>query len=282
MRPRFRNVDIELEDARTGAVEESRFVAGDEIDPYTIGYRALSHVQDKPLHVVFAHGSIFVVRARSICIFEAPQMVLPGDDLNPVLPRMSKSFGWVDGVSLALGPSAPFCPVGSSRSPLSLLVRNKGDDPWRPTEQFQFMTLDADFNHTPSRTADDTSSNSHDPPLFPFSLISSLSSLHRGPIRCSDMVLGSYGSAVWVQPSDWSALGLVTDDNFIQQMSTIASHETLVVALFPGLLNQGSPEAHVKVALESNGSGWTCLDYDEVRGLIVLGSGSGEVTVYRL
>ena len=222
------------------------------------------------------------MRARSICIFEAPQMVLPGDNLNIVLPRVSKSFGWVDGVSLALGPSAPSCPVGSSRSPLSLLVRNKGDDPWRPTEQFQFLTLDADFNHAPSRTAHDTSSNGHDSLSFPFSLISSLSSLHRGPIRCSDIVLGPYGTAVWVQPSDWAAVGLVTDDNFMQQMSTIASHETLVVALFPGLLNQGSSEAHVKVALESDGSGWTCLDYDEVRGLIVLGSGSGEVTVYRL
>ena len=222
------------------------------------------------------------MRARSICIFEEPQMVLPGDDLNIVLPRVFKSFGWVDGVSLALGPSAPFSPIGSSQSPLSLLVRNKGGDPWRPTEQFQFMTLDADFNHTPGHTSHETSSTGHESLSFPFSLISTLSSHHRGPLRCSDMVLGSYGTAVWVQPSDWAAAGLVTDDNVMEQLSTVTSRETLVVALFPGLLNQGSSEAHVKIVLECNGSGWSCLDYDEARGLIALGSGSGEVTVYRL
>lgn len=58
--------------------------------------------------------------------------------------------------------------------------------------------------------------------------------------------------------------------------------ETLVVALFPGLLNQGSMEAHTKVVFENDGDGWSCLDYDEARGLIALGSGSGSVTVYRL
>ena len=234
------------------------------------------------MHVVFSQGSIFVVRARSICIFEEPRMVLPGDNLDIAPPRVFKSFGWVDGVSLALGPSAPFCPIDSSQSPLSLLVRNKGGDPWRPTEQFQFMTLNADFNQTPDHTSHDTSSTGHKSFSFPFSLISSLSSHHRGPLRCGDMVIGSYGTAVWVQPSDWAAVGLVADDSVMEQMTTVTSRESLVVALFPGLLNQGSSEAHVKAVLESNGSGWSCLDYDEARGLIALGSGSGEVTVYRL
>lgn len=70
------------------------------------------------------------------------------------------------------------------------------------------------------------------------------------------------------------------------EMTPGASRETLVVALFPGLLNQGSPEAHVKVVLENGGNGdgndWSCLDYDEARGLIALGSSFGEVSVYRL
>ena len=246
-------------------------MAGD--GPNNARHRALRHVQDKPLHVVFAHGSIFVVRARSICIFEEPQMVFPGDSLNIVLPRVSKSFGWVDGVALTLAPVTLFCPP----TQLSLLVRNKGGDPWRPTEQFQFMSFNDNVDHTPSNT----SSAGPEPFPAPFSLLANISSHHRGPLRCSNMVLGSHGTAVWIQPSDWAAAGLVTD-NFIDQISTPTSQETLVVALFPGLLNGGSTEARVKVVLESNGSSWSCLDYDEARGLIALGSGSGQLAVYRL
>ncbi|KAH0833471.1 hypothetical protein J3R83DRAFT_12592 [Lanmaoa asiatica] len=224
--------------------------------------------QDKPLHVVFAHRSIFVVRARSICIFEEPRMVFPGDDLNIVLPRVSKSFGWVDGVSLALGPSAPSGPETTH-----------GD----PPEQFQFMTLHTDSNHIPPHTSDDTSSVELEPLSLPFNLICSLSSNHRGLLRCSDMVLGSHGTAVWVQPPDWAAGGLITDGSFTEDMIYVTTPpEALVVALFPGLLNQGSLEAHIKVVLENDGNSWSCLDYDEARGLIALGSSSGEVTVYRL
>lgn len=271
-------MDTKLENARTSLVKESKYMAGDETDPHDISDCALSHVQDKPLHVVFAHGSIFVVRARSICIFEEPRMVFPGDNLNIVLPRVFKSFGWVDGVSLALGPSAPFCPAGSSQPPLSLLVRNKGGDPWRATEQFQFMTLNTDPNDDPH----DGSSTSQESLSFPFNIISSLTSHRGGPLRCSDMALGPHGTAVWVQPPDWAAVGLITEENFIEQLSTPTSRETLIIALFPGLLNQGSSEAQVKVSFESNGDDWSCLDYDEARGLIALGSGSGEITVYRL
>lgn len=271
-------MDTKLENARTSLVKESKYMAGDETDPHDISDCALSHVQDKPLHVVFAHGSIFVVRARSICIFEEPRMVFPGDNLNIVLPRVFKSFGWVDGVSLALGPSAPFCPAGSSQSPLSLLVRNKGGDPWRATEQFQFITLNTDPNDDPH----DGSSTSQESLSFPFNIISSLTSHRGGPLRCSDMALGPHGTAVWVQPPDWAAVGLITEENFIEQLSTPTSRETLIIALFPGLLNQGSSEAQVKVSFESNGDDWSCLDYDEARGLIALGSGSGEITVYRL
>ena len=256
-------------------------MAGDETDPHDTRHCTLSHMQDKPLHVVFVPGSIVVVRARSICIFEEPRMVLPGEDLDIVWPRVCTSFGWVDGVSLALGPSAPFVPVSSPQSSLSLLVRNKGIDPWKPIEQFQFMKLDAESGRTPGETSQDSSWTSQEPSSSPFSLISSLSSLHRGLLRCSDMALGSYGTAVWVQPSDWAAGGLVSDEHVMRQ-STALSQESLVVALFPGLLNQGSPEAHVKVVLESNGGDWSCLDYDETQGLIALGSGTGEVTVYRL
>jgi len=241
--------------------------------------------QDKPLHVVFSHGSVFVVRARSICIFKQPRMVLPGEDLDITLPYVFKSFGWVDGVSLALKSSASLCFASSAQPPLTLLVRNKGRDPWRPIEQFRFMTLNEDFDRDPPHTSHDSIPVGDELDSAPFILTSTLSSQHRGPIRCSDMVVGSYGTAVWVQPTEWAVGGLITDNSFIEAMAMEmpgASRETLVVSLFPGLLNQGSPEAHVKVALENDGNDWSCLDYDEARGLIALGSSFGEVTVYRL
>lgn len=209
-------------------------------------------------------------------------MVLPGDDLNVILPHISKSFGWVDGVSLASGPSAPSLPVSSTQLPLSLLVRKKGDDPWSPVEQFQFMTLNTEINSMPPHSSLDTPPIEDEPVSFPFNLVSSFTSLHRGMLRCSDMVLGSYGTAVWVQPPDWAAGGLIADDDFVENTIVDKAGEALVVALFPGLLNRGSLEAQVKVVLRNARKNWTCLDYDEARGLIALGSSSGEVMVYRL
>lgn len=99
--------------------EKSKCVAGDEIDLHILGRHALKGVQDKPLDVVFAHGSVFVVRACSIYVFEQPRMVLPGEDLNISFPRVFKSFGWVDGVSLALRPSASLCFASSVQPQLT-------------------------------------------------------------------------------------------------------------------------------------------------------------------
>ena len=215
------------------------------------------------------------MRARSVCIFDKPHMVFPGNDLHVILPRVSKSFGWVDGVSLTSGDSA-------SRPSLSLLVRTKGHDPWTLTDQFQFLTLNTDLDHGEPHTLHDTSETQQDSSPSPFNLIASFSSHHRGPLRCSDVVLGPCGTAVWVQPLDRAATGLVAVSNFVGCMPMPTSHERLVVALLPGLLNRGPPEAQIKAVLENDRDGWTCLDYDETQGLIALGSSSGELTVYRL
>ncbi|KIJ62880.1 hypothetical protein HYDPIDRAFT_41578 [Hydnomerulius pinastri MD-312] len=237
--------------------------------------------QDKPLHVIFAQGNNVVVRARSICIFTEPSMVLPGDDLPITLPQAFASFGWVDGVSLATRPPTQ-SNTTSPQPPLSVLVRTKEDDPWSLSDQFQFLALNADASSVPQSTLHDDAPLVNDTPrTFPMTQLTSLSSPHRGPLRCSDMVLGPYGTAVWVQPADWSVGGLISDDVHLQPVPVPTSHETLVAAIFPGLLSGGSAEARVKVSVANSGSAWSCLDYSEERGLIALGSSDGSITTFR-
>ncbi|KAF9233179.1 hypothetical protein BU15DRAFT_80381 [Melanogaster broomeanus] len=237
--------------------------------------------QDKPLHVMFAQGSIFVVRARSVCIFREPRMEFPDNELPITEPYAFASYGWVEGVSLSLSTQLHAC-----QPSLSMLVRTKGDDPWRLEDQFQFLTLKSDPNNVASSTSDDddTPSIDSEPPTFPFTHVSSLSSPHQGPLRCSDMVLGPYGTAVWVQPADWAPAGLILDNVDMQHAPVPPSRETLVAAIFPGLLNRGSlaGEACIKVSFENTGCAWSCLDYDEEQGLIALGSNFGEITMLRL
>ncbi|KIJ14407.1 hypothetical protein PAXINDRAFT_12772 [Paxillus involutus ATCC 200175] len=239
--------------------------------------------KDKPLHVIFAEGSIFVVRARSTCVFTEPRMLSQGNGLPITLPYVFVSFGWVDGVALALRPSTQFHTTSSSQPSLSILVRTKGDDPWRLEDQFKFSTFNATQNSTsPSTSHPDAPSIDNDTGTFPFTPVSRLYSPHHGPLRCSDMVLGPYGTAVWVQPADWAMAGLLSENGYLNYIPAAPSKETLVVAIFPGPLNRGSPEACIKVSFENNGFAWSCLDYDEERGLIALGSNFGGLTMFRL
>ncbi|KIK95272.1 hypothetical protein PAXRUDRAFT_827185 [Paxillus rubicundulus Ve08.2h10] len=239
--------------------------------------------KDKALHVIFAQGSIFVVRARSTCVFTEPMMVSQGNDLPITLPYAFASFGWVDGVALALRPSTEFHTTSPFQASLSMLVRTKGDDPWRLEDQFKFLTYNATQNSRSHSTSHhDTPAIDNDTGTFPFTAISSLCSPHQGSLRCSDMVLGSYGTAVWVQPADWAMAGLLSENGYLHYIPAAPSKETLVVAIFPGPLNRGSSEACIKVSFENSGFAWSCLDYDEERGLIALGSNFGGVTMFRL
>jgi hypothetical protein len=92
------------------------------------------------------------------------------------------------------------------------------------------------------------------------------------------MVLGPYGTAVWVQPEDYSVAGLISSNVHLQNMPVPQSHETLVAAAFPGLLNT-QDEPQVKSSWKNYGENWTCLDYDEERGCVALGSTAGAVTI---
>ncbi|KAI6039849.1 hypothetical protein EDC04DRAFT_2568017 [Pisolithus marmoratus] len=234
--------------------------------------------QDKPLHVAFAAGNVFVVRSRSVCMFVAPSLVPPDDEIPVTLPHSSTSFGWVDGVSLSEGPLAR-C---TEKDPpfLSLLVRTKEDDPWSLKDQLQFFTVCSSPSTESSTGIPGETSSTVSLPSPRFALIANLTCPNRGPLRCSDMVLGRYGSAVWVLPADRSIAGLISEHVHLQTVPVPTSNQTLVVAAFPGPL---SSEAQIKASLENEeGSSWSCLDYDEERGLIALGSFTGDITMFSL
>jgi len=155
--------------------------------------------------------------------------------------------------------------------PLLILVRKKDDDPWTSTFKFQLWTL------SPIIASDDTIVDGphYD---FPPSMTAEIVTPRPGALRCNDMVLGPYGTAVWVQPGDYSAAGLISLNVHLQHIPVPQSHQTLVAAAFPGLLNSKG-EPGIKSSWKNHGENWTCLDYDEERGCVALGSTVGTVTI---
>ncbi|KAG1737153.1 uncharacterized protein EDB91DRAFT_1141214 [Suillus paluster] len=220
--------------------------------------------------VVFAYKTILVVRARSVHAFAEPQLA-PHPNTCTHHPYAKSTFGWVDGIFVAVPPSSPEDPSGMKGQQLSILVRTKSDDPWSSTFKIQLWTL------SPMIASNDTAVDRphYD---FPPSMTTEIITPRRGALRCTDMVLGPYGTAVWVQPGDYSIAGLISSNVHLQPMPVPQSHDTLVAAAFPGLLNAQS-EPQVKSSWKNYGENWTCLDYDEERGCVALGSNVGAVTI---
>ncbi|OJA13017.1 hypothetical protein AZE42_03524 [Rhizopogon vesiculosus] len=219
--------------------------------------------------VIFAYKTILVVRTRSVHAFTEPKLA-PHPNTYVHHPYAMSTFGWVDSIFVSIPSSSSEDPDGMKRHPLSILVRTKDDNPWSFTFKIQLWTL------SPMMDSDDTTS---DRPHynFPPSMTTELVTPRRGALRCTHMVLGPYGTAVWVQPGDFSVSGLVSDA-LLQHMPVPRSHETLAAAAFPGLLNaKGEPQ--IKSSWKNYGENWTCLDYDEERGCVALGSTIGVVTI---
>ncbi|KAH7884787.1 hypothetical protein F5I97DRAFT_1501810 [Phlebopus sp. FC_14] len=236
--------------------------------------------QDKPLHVVFVQGIVLVARARSICLFVDPPLVPPEHEPSVTLPYACSSFGWVDGVSLTVRPSRPL-DINDPSPCLSMLVRTKGDDPWSLQDKFRFLTMNPETPRISSAIPLDGAPANHSP-TQPLTLVTSLSCPHTGPLRCSDMVLGPYGTAVWVQPADWSIAGLISNNVHLQHVPVPSAQEILVAAIFPGRLGGVLSQASIKVSCVNSEKNWSCLDYDEELGLVALGSSSGSITMLRL
>jgi len=116
------------------------------------------------------------------------------------------------------------------------------------------------------------------PYLFPPSLTAEVSSVH-GSLRCADIKLQPYGTAVWVHPKSRSVTGLISSD--VHPQDNPAS-EKLVAAVFPGRLSRTGTGDETKTLWINEFNDWTCLDYNEELGRIALGSRSGSVTILEL
>ena len=227
-------------------------------------------------------GNVIVVRARSVCVFSEPSMVPRSQEVPVNLPHTRISLGWVDGVSLSERPILQ-CTEKPSTSCLSMLVRTKEDDPWSLQDQFQFYTVHPGAGTERVYPLQEEMRSDSRPPAPTLTLTTSITCPNRGPLRCSDIILGRYGTAVWVLPADRSVAGLISEHVHLQPVPVPASKQTLTLASFPGPLHCGSDEAEVRVSVENeDGSSWSCMDYDEECGLIALGSGTGGITLFCL
>lgn len=271
---------------------------------------------DNCIQVVFAFQSILVVRARSLHLFPYP--VLKAQDEGPLkyTPTARHSFGWVDGVSVKLmGRHLASSPSTTDlhHQPLSILVRAESDDPWSSDIlAIELYTLQPNPDYHPSDSSKATTSGSdivdemtsstprQAPYIFPPVLASEVSS-RRGDLRCTHIILGRLGTAVWIQPRDRFALGLYwpDDDTPLGPQAIVPpenKNESLVAAVFPGSLS-GSPEASKDEVVDGDeGAGetksgivcwnernnWSSVDYDEDVGRIVLGSSFGRITILDL
>ncbi|KAF5347273.1 hypothetical protein D9756_009960 [Leucocoprinus leucothites] len=277
--------------------------------------------QDKCIQIVFTPQGILVVRAHSIHLFPFPILKAQEDQPLRYSPTARHSFGWVDSISIQVDyrhiELSSFQCNSNKPPPLSILVRAETDDPWASdTLSIELYTLQPNPNYTssdPSETVTDgsvvattngkpmTSSPQESIPyIFPPVRTSKVIS-RRGSLRCADVILGRLGTALWIQPKDRSAAGLywTTDDApLVGPQSVVRSdhkYESLVASVFPGSLfsdDDNEPDVGVdrdhplepesKVIYWNERHSWSCMDYDEDVGRIVLGSGFGSITVLDL
>ncbi|OSX58625.1 hypothetical protein POSPLADRAFT_1067506 [Postia placenta MAD-698-R-SB12] len=265
---------------------------------------------NKCLRVVFCHRSVLVVRARSIELFAMPDMQPSSTPPVAEHPIARHSFGWIDGVSVSV-QARDQAAAPDAIAPLSILLRAESDDPWSSdVHKLDLYTLEpnplylyaGNQDHvspsafpsppvslspgSPSRSPSPRSS-AHaamgTPYVFPPVHSQLYSPSVRGVLRCTSIVLGSHGTAVWIQPRPAHSMDLTALDvhaSVTQAPETARANETVAGAVFAGALqreNEGhvSPDAR-NLWIQSFGSSyWTSIDYVEELGLIALGSSQG-------
>ncbi|OBZ74688.1 hypothetical protein A0H81_05636 [Grifola frondosa] len=236
------------------------------------------------LQVVFAYKSILIVRARSIELFPEPELRSSDGQFVTHHPIAYHSFGWVDGVSVSPQLHCSASGIPDPHEALSILVRAESDNPWSSdVHKLELYVLHPNFEYVDSAAAPIS------PYLFP-PVHSTLSSPSvRGFLRCTDIILGQYGTAIWIQPRPSRGPDLTFFDvhsSETQAPERASSRESLAAAVFAGPLQRN----HAKLNLGArmlwtqtvDNSHWTALDYDEEIGRIALGSNQGVVTVLEL
>ncbi|OCH84072.1 hypothetical protein OBBRIDRAFT_786627 [Obba rivulosa] len=260
-------------------------------------------LSNRCLQVVTTRGGILVVRARSMALFPQPELRSANEPSLPYRPLASHSFGWIDGMSIEVQMPSLESGTNGTVAPISILLRTEVDDPWSPTPcTLDLFTLlpnpawtpgnyppEADMQETLLDTAPSTPSSSITSPyIFP-PIHSSISvPTARGALRCSDVILRPYGTAVWIKPRPRSVDLTMMDvhASTTQGPARPRPSETLLASVFPGPLRSRHPDLPTEREIWSRQleeeREWSAIDYDEGLGRIALGSGQGKVTVLDL
>ncbi|KAI0076836.1 hypothetical protein K474DRAFT_1707773 [Panus rudis PR-1116 ss-1] len=140
----------------------------------------------------------------------------------------------------------------------------------------------------------------------------------RGQLRCPDITTGTqaglrFGTCLWIQPrpprhvdltnydvhssetqGPQTIFGKYHDEHGHNQVVVFNRMESLVGVVLPGRLRRScvldrernedkeSVDVRILCVLEGRDGNWTAMDYDEARGIIVLASGDGYVTLVLL
>ncbi|KAI0369576.1 hypothetical protein BV20DRAFT_1078320 [Pilatotrama ljubarskyi] len=289
------------------------------------------------LQIVFAYKSILVVRARSVELFPEPDLLSAEESYMTYEPFEYHTFGWIDGVSVnkqhdpLLGVDDDSASIKSAA--LSILLRTESDDPWasdvHKLEQFLLLPNPAFTDHarppdspTGGSAEDSTSATASVPPMAPY-IFPPVRAEHaspavRGFLRCTDIILGPCGTALWIQPRAARTAhltGLDVHSSAAQVFDSLnpdhlhpdeapptplaapggvraesadraKTAESLCAAVFAGPLQRRHPELlpHPRKlwVQPRDNCNWTAVDYDEDRGRVALGSSDGTVAVLDL
>jgi hypothetical protein len=261
------------------------------------------------------------VRARSLHLFPEPTLRSPmtaneDGDGHVYSPFSSHSISWLDGVSVAQEARKAL-----SEASVSILTRGESDNPWSdvsvtinchviaPNRDFIAPAIDDDAFHS---TVDST--NAMSAANAPYTLRPTASRhAHtiRGQLRCTNLRIGPCGTGVWIRPRNRAVMGLATDPS-INLPSLNAQDECVCAAVFTGpFLSEDLKIESSQHLSRSGGRGdagdllppaegavdemvehqvlfsnpendWSCMDYDEATGRVVLGSTRGTVTILQL
>ncbi|KAF9494312.1 hypothetical protein BDN71DRAFT_1393458 [Pleurotus eryngii] len=249
-------------------------------------------LHDPCVQVVFAYHSVLVVRARSLHLFPWPELLAP-DVIQPTRSVGHHSFGWVDGISAVL-PAQKFNEHSDNtlgNKPIMILSRTPSHDPWSSDVcTLDLYKLEPNPAFVPPTTNDaapglwNAAPGATSPYIFP-PLRTAQADSRRGPIRCLDIMLGKYGTAMWLHPRDSATHGLVSLNTHLQEIplqSTPWSDERLVAAVLSGPLDRVAQDDMVTTIARNVDNDWTALDYDEGMGRVAIGSSFGKLTIMEL
>ncbi|KAJ7092311.1 hypothetical protein B0H15DRAFT_973069 [Mycena belliarum] len=234
-------------------------------------------VNNPCFQIVVTSTAMLVVRAHSMVLFRKPPLSA-GTPL--VYTQLAEHrYGWVDGIAVSTIVESRSAAT-TSAPPLTILVRPEPDDPWasEANSLHLYVLHPADSPDSPV------------PYVFPPTHTVRVPSVH-GALQWSALRFGPRGTAVWVEPQDRSAAGLYAgrDD---AHAPVAWQDEGLVCAVFPGPLfpygAAAEPDGSTPLLVRSRAlctnalNNWTTVDYDEVHGLIAIGSTRGQITVLSL